>query len=170
MGRIFFGIVLVLISAAVCAFAGEMSEIKLSDGSKVTGEIVSLNAGVYTVKTASMGTIRIDQPKVVSISQKSAVAASAPAAGSTPENSAVSSKMVEGGIDAIKRAMQSNDQVMNSISSLQNDPDFQAVLNDPEVMAAVNTNNIQALSTNPKFLKLLDNDAVQEIGDDLNEK
>jgi hypothetical protein len=53
--------------------------------------------------------------------------------------------------------------IMTMIQSLQNDPEFQKILRDPEVMRAVNAGDIPALTANPEFMKLLQNSTVQEI-------
>ena len=46
-------ILLTLAIAAGMATAAEMREIELTDGTIVTGEIVSLTGGVYTVRSAT---------------------------------------------------------------------------------------------------------------------
>ena len=166
MGKLFTAVGLIIMVCAL-AYAGESFEKKLNDGTTLFGEVVSLQGGVYEIKTNTVGTVEVNEKKVLSISKPAPAGAMAPAADNTAENSAVEPQKVEGGIDAIKRAMQGNSQTMDSIASLQDDPDFQEILNDPEIMAAVNSNDIEALSNNPKFLKLLDNSAVRDIGGDL---
>ena len=49
------------------------------------------------------------------------------------------------------------------ILSLQNDPDVQTILQDPEIMKAINSGDINALLSNPKFMKLLENPTIQDI-------
>jgi hypothetical protein len=56
---------------AVCtAYAGEVKEVELNDGTVITGEIVSLNNGVYTIKSESLGTTKLSESKVRSIRMK----------------------------------------------------------------------------------------------------
>ncbi len=59
--------------------------------------------------------------------------------------------------------MMSDEEIVNMILSLQNDPDIQGVLQDPEIMKAVNSGDINALLSNPKFMKLLENPTIQDI-------
>ena len=54
-------------------------------------------------------------------------------------------------------------EIMNAILSLLNDPDFQKILQDPVIMNAVNSGDIDTLISNPKFMKLLGNPKIQEI-------
>src|SRR5574341_1365277 len=69
-------ILYVLIALSTSSFAAEVREIELNDGSIVTGEVVSLSNGVYTIRAASLGTITIEESKVRSIRQKGAAAPS----------------------------------------------------------------------------------------------
>lgn len=52
---------------------------------------------------------------------------------------------------------------MNSIRALQNDPDMQAILADPEIMQAVQSFDLTALRNNPKIIKLMQNSKIQSI-------
>lgn len=58
-------------------------------------------------------------------------------------------------VQELQNQMMNNERVMVLISLLQQDPDFQKVLNDPEIMDALSRGDIEKLSTNPKFIKLL---------------
>lgn len=182
MKKIFIGMALSLTIAVSLSYAGEFCEVRLEDGTKILGEVVSLQDGIYEMKTQTMGAVEVDAGKVILIRKvERETPAIQPMTNSTQNNTApepetvdadaenaeVNPQMIEGGIDAIKQAMQSNPQAMDSIASLQNDPDFQAVLNDPEIMDAVNSNDIEALSSNPKFLRLLENSTVEDISGEL---
>ena len=138
---------LVLALAVPLAHAGEVREIELTDGSVITGEVLSLSSGVYTIKSNSLGTIKVEEAKIRAIRAKS------PDAGPGASSD----------VKALQGKMMSNAEIMNLIQSLQNDPEFKKVLEDPEIMKAVNAGDVASLTSNPKFLKLLDNPAVQEI-------
>ncbi len=141
----------VLISVAA---AGELREIELIDGSTITGEVQSLNNGVYTIKSESLGTIRIEDSKVRAIRAKSAV----------PARGAVSGVPgTAGGVKGLQEKMTGDRETMSLIQSLQNDPDFKKILEDPEIMKAVQEGNFTALTADPRIRKLLDNPTVQEI-------
>jgi hypothetical protein len=70
----------------------------------------------------------------------------------------------KGESQALQQQMMSDPEIMNMIQSLQNDPDFQQILQDPEIMKAVNSGDIAALMANQKFMRLLDNKTVHDIG------
>ncbi len=149
-------------------FAAQLREIVLEDDTVIYGNIIGLDNGIYKIKTTSAGLLSVAEEKVVTIRKKTA--------GKDIANEDVSNlkfknapptdpSAVAGGIEALKRAMQSNPSAMQSIGSLQNDPSFMAVLNDPAIMSAVNSGDINALTSNPKFMKLLSHPSVRSISD-----
>jgi hypothetical protein len=133
--------------------AGETRELEMTDGSIINAEVISLSDGVYTVKSPSLGTIRIEESKIRSIRPKS----------STGKDSPRSSPDTAGETQKLREKMLNSKDVMGLIMSLQDDPDFRKILDDPELIKAVESGDIAALTANPDFLKLLDNAAVKDI-------
>ncbi len=146
-----FVTVALLISVAA---AGNVREIELTDGSTITGEVQSLTNGVYTIKSDSLGTIRIEDSKIRAIRAKSSV----------PVGRAVSgSSSTTGGMKDLQDKMAGDKEIMALIQSLQNDPDFQKILEDPEIMKVIQEGNFTALAADPRIKKLLNNPTVKEI-------
>ncbi len=145
-----FVLLALLVTSAVSSIAGEVRVIELTDGSIVTGEVQSLSNGVYTIKSDTLGTITISESKVRSIRQ---AGASGTAGGQD----------VAAQTQAIQQRMLSDKEVMSLISSLQNDPEFKKVLDDPAIMKAVQAGDVSSLMANQQFLKLLQNPTVQDI-------
>ena len=138
---------LALAVAATIVNAAETREIELTDGSVVTGEIVSLSGGIYTIRSTTLGTLRIEASKIRAIRLKGSAA---------PGNDRVQAKSLED-------KMLGDSEIMDSIRALQNDPDFQKILQDPEIIKAVQTGDVAALMKNPDFMKLLNKQAVQDM-------
>ena len=44
---------------------------------------------------------------------------------------------------------------MSSIMQMQDNPEMRAVLNDPELMQAIQRFDIEAIQNNPKFIRLM---------------
>lgn len=130
--------------------AAEVKEIELTDGSIITGEVLSLSSGVYTIRTGSLGTLNIDETRVRSIRPQSS--------SSQPRQPGQAAE-----IRSLQDKMLSNAEVMAMIESLKDDPQFRKALEDPEVLKAVESGNIASLMSNPKFLQLLQNPTVQDI-------
>jgi hypothetical protein len=137
------GIVTVTTSAA------EIKEIELTDGSVITGEVLSLSSGVYTIRTSSLGTLKLDEVKVRTIRPQST--------SSSRQSSQTSD------VKSLQDKMMSDQEVMSMIQSLKDDPQFLKILEDPEIMNAVSSGDTAALMANPKFLQLLHNPTVRDI-------
>ncbi len=63
--------------------------------------------------------------------------------------------------------MLNNEAVMQLILGLQNDPEFQKILQNPAIMQAIKANDLAALTSNPDFMKLLNNPSVGKIKNEL---
>lgn len=145
------------------------SEILLRDGSRIRGEILSLENGVYKIESRSLGTIELASSQIQAILSRSsevdinsfsapaAGAISAPAAGSLPAAGAQSA------MQSIQSALTSDPGMMRSIRELQNDPQMKAIISDPEIMKAIQNFDLQALAENPKIKALMANAKIKRI-------
>lgn len=68
-----------------------------------------------------------------------------------------------GDLPGIQERLISDEAVLRKIQALRDDPDIQAVLGDDALMEALRAGNLNALISNPNFMKLLENPAIQEI-------
>ena len=57
-------ILFLLIVFAGTALAGQILEIELTDGSVISGEVLSLTGGIYRIRSGALGTVSIPQSKV----------------------------------------------------------------------------------------------------------
>lgn len=149
----FPSLILILFISAVTANAVEVREIELIDGSIITGEVLSLAGGICTIKSDGLGMIKLDESKIRAIRAKSA--------GHGERKDVVSES--GGEIRSLQEKMMSDKEIMSMIQSLQNDPEFQKILEDPEVMKAVNSGDVAALMSNAQFMKLLNKPTLREI-------
>ena len=122
--------------------AGEIKEIEMNDGSILFGEIISLNRGVYVIKSTSLGNIEINNSTIKSINPVEA----------TKEQ-----------YQALQQEMLNDKEILAIILTLQDDPDVVDILNNPDVMKEITDGNITALISSPDFMKLLDNPKFLEI-------
>lgn len=160
--KLFLGSVLSLLLMSVQMTSAQAEEILLQDGSRLQGKILSMENGTYTLQTSSMGVIRLKQSQIRSISQD----------GSGTSNSdplaAASASAGQSAVQALQSSMTNNPGVMTMIMSLQNDPDMQAVLSDPEVMRAIQNFDLEALKNHPKIKKLMQNSKIRDISGSVN--
>ncbi len=66
-------------------------------------------------------------------------------------------------VQELLQKMLGDEQTMALVLSLKDDPEMQAVLEDPAVLAAIQSGDLAALTANPRFMKLLDNAKVNAI-------
>lgn len=147
-------LVLIIISGG---YAGEISLIELSDGSRITGEVISFDGNTWIIQSESMGQLKIDGSKVRSIRVQ----------GDAKQNQAGSPssgyQVDKGDIQAMQQSIMANQELLKMIMNLHDDPEIQAILKDPEIMNAVNAGDINALIANPKFMRLLEKAEIKAI-------
>jgi len=124
--------------------------VQLYDGSTINGKVVSLSDGVYTIESATLGRLQVEAAQVRGISASGGGGGSA-------------NQINTGELLSLQQRMMGDPGLMGRITALQNDPQVKAVLEDPEIIRAVQSMDFQTLSQNPKFLQLLQNSRVQEI-------
>ncbi len=149
-------IILLIITFCGSAFAGELMDFELTDGTIIHGSLVSYANGIYTIKSKSLGVVKIGETKVKATRHADgAVAgrAEAPAAGG----------QFGPGVQGMVTKMQGDEEIMSLINALKDDPEMQALINDPEVMNAISSGNLSALMANPKIMDMLNNPKVRQI-------
>jgi hypothetical protein len=139
-----------------CAFGSEMMQFELNDGSVMVGETVSFDNGVYTIKSSSIGIVKVKDADIRVIRK-----ASKTKSGGTSQqgSSQINRKQIEG----LQGQLMSDENIMNIILSLQTDPEFQAILKDPALMKAINSGDIGSVRSNEKFMQLLEHEKVDQI-------
>lgn len=145
---------LVLGAATACAAT---PTIELKDGSRIQGDIQSIDHGVYTVASRSMGTLHIQQSDVAKIvygggrnDDRDSGAASANSE-FTAQAKQLESRLVQ------------DPEMMKSILDLQSDPQIQALLADPTVIQAIQNGDYTSLLGNPKIQALENNSKLAQL-------
>jgi hypothetical protein len=147
----------VLAASALFAALGdaagtELREIVLQDGSVVSAEVVSLKNGVYTIRSSSLGSLKIDAARIRAIRSGSSNSGGAPVTASLPAE-----------LRALQSTMLGDPNMMRIILSLGKDPQFQAALRDPAILQALRAGDLDALTSHPALLELTRHPAVQRI-------
>jgi hypothetical protein len=151
------GLLLLLVGVLAAPAPATELRLMLKDGSVITGEIESVQNGIYTVRSPSLGTLSLKESDIRRIEMPPVSATGTD--GKADKPSAASNAQV----DALQHRIASDDALMNSVTALLDDPQFQAVLKDPEILDAVRGGDIDALEGNPKFQSLIDDPKVKEI-------
>jgi hypothetical protein len=132
--------------------AAENIALKLKDGSIVKGELISFVEGTYTLKSASLGLLKIESERVGAIESS----INSVYGGSKASN-------MHNNLSDIISTLTQNKDIMAMIMSLQNSPDMEAILTDAEVMQAIQAMNFEALEDHPKIKKLMHNSQLKAI-------
>jgi hypothetical protein len=147
----------ILVSSLSAPVRATTLRLTLTDGSVIAGEIESVQDGIYTVRSPSLGTITVKDSDIRRIETPTDSPAgpdsTAPGPGATSHPQ----------LDALQRQILNDDAAMSSVTALQDDPQFQDILNDPDISEALRAGDLDALARNPKLQSLMNNPKVQEI-------
>ena len=133
--------------------------IELKDGSRIEGEIKGIENGVYTVVSPSLGTLHVAQSNIVRIVYSGDASNAAGSSAKSPARDDAMSRDVQD----LQTRLAQDPAAMQSIMSLQNDPQIQAVLSDPVIMKAVQEGDFMSLLTNPKIQALESNEHLKQL-------
>ena len=150
------------------AYGAEKRKIDLTDGSVIEAEVQSLSNGVYDVRSDTLGAMKIESSKVRKIESVGAPIAS-PISGRSVASPASEAPDLATKAAQIKDEMTNNPEIMKIINGLISDPNFQAASQDPEIVKAAQSGDVQALTSNKKFMSLLSDPKVGEIKGKLKE-
>ena len=156
--RATIAVMFILVLVARAGLAAEHAEIQLRDGSVIQAEIVSLQDGIYTLRSDSLGTLTIEASRIRGI-RLGSYGRAGEGASRTPSALPDAAEQVK----ALSEAMMGDQSVMDKLSSLGNDPDIRSALQDPDIMKSVLAGDVATLMLNEKFLRIMDKPAVREI-------
>lgn len=135
-------------------------EIELKDGTRIRGEVVSMENGSYTIRSSALGTIKVGADQIKRIGQpQPRSAGSAEGRGSQSDETGI--------VESLQSRIVNNSELMREILALQNDPQMRAVLSDPELMKAVQNFDMETLRNDPKIKALMENATVKRIQQDV---
>ena len=133
--------------------------IELKDGSRIEGEIQGIDSGVYTVVSPSLGTVHVAQSNIVRIVYSGDASKAADSSG----KSSAHDDAVTGEIQQLQTRMTQDPAAMQSIMSLQSDPQIQAILSDPAIVKAMQDGDYMSLLGNPKIQALESNEHLKQL-------
>ncbi len=155
----FFYLAVLLVFMCSQVSAADMRNIELTDGSVVSGEIISFSNGIYTIKTESLGMLNISSARIRAISSKSPQPHTEVEHGdSSPYN-----RKFDPQVRDLRQQMLNDPALLELIMSLQDNPEFKQALQDPDIQEAIRTGDTGRLASNPIINRLINNPAVLEI-------
>ena len=134
--------------------------IELKDGSRIQGEILGIDDGVYAVRSPSIGTVHVAQSNIARIVYDGDSANGAGVSGKSPARDDGS---LTRDIQQLQTRLTQDPAAMQSIMSLQSDPQIQAILNDPAIVKAIQDGDYMSLLGNAKIQALESNEHLQQL-------
>lgn len=150
-------ITITLVSWATAATAGDAREIRLRDGGIIRGEIQALDGDRYTINSDSLGKIQLERSEI------RAIVAPGSASGQQDTGNGHGGAASPGEISTLAQQMLNDRGTMTLIHSLRDNPQIQAILNDPELMRAIGRGDLETLKADPRIRALLENRTVRQI-------
>jgi len=137
--------------------AGVRSQVQLLDGTLIQAEIISFSNGVYKLRSESLGTISVAEDRVQSIRpNKSQISG-------TPAQLETADPPVGQKVQGLQQKLTSDPKTMEMLLDLGNDPSMIGVLNDKDLMRAIQQGNLSTVIKNPKIQKLMKSKAVGDV-------
>jgi hypothetical protein len=147
------GLILLLALACSGPHAAELQRITLHDGSSVNAEVLSLNNGVYTLRSPALGKVTVAAGQVHAI-QSIRIE-------SSPVQNPVSGPNRD--MEQIQSSILANGNTVKLVMALQNDPSIKAILADSEIMGAIQRGDYESLANNPKIKRLMNKAEIKQI-------
>ena len=158
---LFFILTFSLVLAAGTSFGeNPVREIVLKDGSVIRAEVLSFEDGVYSLRSETMGELRLQDSAIKSIRQPEKGGREISESGGMG-NTSTGGRQED--IKDLQSSMLSSPQLLGMIFALQEDPDIKDILRDEEVMALIMAGDKERLESNPKFIKLMENPKIRAI-------
>ena len=137
--------------------AGVRSQVQLLDGTLIQAEIISFSNGVYKLRSESLGTISVAEDRVQSIRpNKSQIPG-------TPAQLETADPPVGQKVQGLQQKLTSDPKTMEMLLDLRKDPSMIGVLNDKDLMRAIQQGNLSTVIKNPKIQKLMKSKAVGDV-------
>ena len=114
---------------------------------------------MYTILSPSIGTVHVAQSNIVRIVYSGDIS---DAAVSTDKPATRDDAMTHN-IQQLQAGLAQDPATVQSIMSLQSDPQIQAVLSDPAIMKAIQEGDFTSLLSNPKIQALESNEHLKQV-------
>ncbi|MFA5005462.1 MAG: hypothetical protein WC561_05020 [Candidatus Omnitrophota bacterium] len=164
-------LLILFIGMASLVYSEQMiSKIELNDGSVIEGEVTSLNNGIYSINTESLGQVEIDASKIRHIAFKNSATPAGNFTPAKPIPEAVSDKTIGSEMQRMQSKIAQDPESMKTVAGMLSDPQFNELLKDPAIVEAVKAQDIKTLMQNEKFMGLTDNQNILKLRDQLKEQ
>ncbi|HOY66600.1 MAG TPA: hypothetical protein PLP29_06900 [Candidatus Ozemobacteraceae bacterium] len=160
--------------------AGPQMQFTLKDRSVLRGELVEMKDGVYRIRSGALGELRIPADQIALIATADAASVPVPPVREdgpkrpTPERSQsarpsstapASDNLAEQqkNVNTQVQSMLMNGSFLDGVTGLGESPDMQNVMQDEEIMKAIQSGDYEFLMKNEKMKQLIESPEMQNI-------
>ncbi|MFZ4777700.1 MAG: hypothetical protein ACOYM3_20205 [Terrimicrobiaceae bacterium] len=174
-------IALALLGLPALLTAGDPSAfqlITLKDKSVIRAQVTEVTGGYYVAASPTLGSLKIPTSQVVSITPEDPATNSVPPSGTmlpaTPVNvpqgptgkssaDAASAALLSPALTSKVQSFFSTGGGMSALQQFSQNKALKSVMNDPEVMKAIQNGDYDALMKSPAMSKLIDNPETKQL-------
>ena len=131
--------------------------IVLNDGSKIKGEIVSFQDGVYRIKT-SFGLIKVSDSNIANIASEGQSFGLEKRQQANPQ------------VNYYKQQVLGDPALMVGIEDMTQDSEIMKLLSDQNLLDEIMSQDFQKLQNNPKFRSLINNPKMKKLMNEVGQK
>ncbi len=161
-----------LIAFTCGAFAADIREVVLTDGSVIRGEVLQFDSSGCKIKNDTFGIIKVPMNKVDEIRHPRA-ASGVPAAQTTGQQKLLLSELqkknqkdaIQAQVGVIQQLLMQDPKMQQLVMALQTDPDIMKALQDPKIMMAIQTGDYKSLEKHPAIIKLMSKPEIKKLGE-----
>lgn len=156
-----------VLAAGATAHAQSKSKlIHLRDGSSLTGNVLSLNRGVYTIQTENLGVMKVKEGDILSISNPGFAPQEAKEAPPLRPGE-MAPRLTQSNLGYQVQTLQSNimqdPELMQDIQVLMSDPKIVQILTDESFMQKVMSLDMESIENDPRYRDLLYNPRMRRF-------
>lgn len=142
------------------ALANEWRTLTLKDGSILKGKVLQMANNVYTIETENLGTIKIAESDVLSISTQT----------NAQKNPTASSAQLQNQVQKLQGDLLNDPNIMNEIETMLESPEVMNIMQDPDFIKDVMSFDEEKIQNNPKTMQLMNNPQMKALMQQIQQK
>jgi hypothetical protein len=169
-----FALLLLAFHSVCAAEDAPMQTITLKDKSVIRAQVTEISGGYYRLKSPVLGEMQIPTAGVISIQPDAAPAQPSntptsdnltigPSAATQPSPAQQDINSLQSTLTSKVQNLVSTKEGLNAVMAFSGNKDVKAVMNDPQVMKAIQNGDYQALMKSPAMKQLIDNPQTKAL-------
>jgi hypothetical protein len=134
------------------------SQIELIDGTIIHGDLISLTNGRFTIRSTTLGHIRVPESKIKTIRPGGSGAVHG-----APQVNTATPTLERYDFQAIQKQITSSPELMQMVYGMMSDPELQAAMNDPQLVQLVMSGDMEALQRDPRIRHLMTKPSIRAM-------